>query len=407
MKTIYKVVKPIKRLTLSLAILLITRTYCFSQQNLKEGYIIDLNNDTIYGYIDYRGNIFNSSKCIFYNHLKSEPIIYKPREIISYRFLEGKYYISKLIKTISGDTTMFLEYLVKGITSLYYLNDRHGEHYFIEKDNEMIELTNKIFEVTAQNKVYYKESNKYKGVLIYAYSGTDAVIPYINDASFSRKSMIKLSKQYHDLVCKDQECIIYENKEPSIHFSAGPVFGFEYVRKKYEELIPRFHSFDSKSILLGVALNFKLLFINDKLNFEIKTFFEKCKFTGMTGFWGGSSNIYYRYSLEEDLLHFNFNFKYEYPRGNFRPTASLGPKIVFYVNQKSTYNKQNDFINHNYDLCGVGTIGLVNYLKKKSLFIDLYYMNGKGLLHGNSKLNLDSINIYNLSSFGIITGILF
>ena len=131
------------RVFLSLTIFLLTITSCFSQQNLMEGYVIELSNDTIYGYIDFRGDIYNSSKCVFFDQPGSESRIFYPGEIVAYRFPGSRYYISKSIKTISGDSTVFLEYLVNGITSLYYLKDNIGDHFFIERGNELYELTDR------------------------------------------------------------------------------------------------------------------------------------------------------------------------------------------------------------------------------------------------------------------------
>ncbi len=115
----------------SLLLVLILDCIFFSvlgQKNLKPGYVIDLKNDTLYGFIDNRGYIYNSEKCVFYGSLTSEPVIYLPGEIKGYRFPGSSFYISHSV--LLGDTVkeVFLEYIVKGIISLYYLKEPNKDH---------------------------------------------------------------------------------------------------------------------------------------------------------------------------------------------------------------------------------------------------------------------------------------
>ncbi len=96
------------------------------------------------------------------------------RILKAYRIENGNYYISKDVTIDSLKQKVFLEYLVKGIVDLYYLKDSQKEIYFLEKDNQMIPLSNDASIVTISSndgseKNYEKKSNQYKSVLTYLF----------------------------------------------------------------------------------------------------------------------------------------------------------------------------------------------------------------------------------------------
>ena len=68
-----------------------------AQSDFRNGYIIDNNNDTIHGLIDYKGNHANAKKCIFKKDNNSQNQIFTPEEIKGYRFTDSKYYVSKSV----------------------------------------------------------------------------------------------------------------------------------------------------------------------------------------------------------------------------------------------------------------------------------------------------------------------
>jgi len=183
----------------------------FSQSDFRKGYIIKTDNDTIYGLIDYRGEKANSEKCCFKLKESDEVTNYAPTEILSYRFIDDKYYISKEVIINNTPEIKFLEFLVNGIVDLYYMRDLNGIHYFIEKSgNGIIELKQTEYEVIVNNVRYIKTSKEYIGSLKHFLGDAPNLKNSINDISLSRRSLIKISENYHNQICKDNACIIYE-----------------------------------------------------------------------------------------------------------------------------------------------------------------------------------------------------
>ncbi len=209
-----------KRLIL-FAFLLSTRL-TNAQTDFRPGYIIKIPNDTIYGEIDSRGDLLMSKICKFKD---TEKILYKylPKDILAYRFMDSKYYISKIIK----GKGVFLEYLIKGKVNIYYMRDDNGDHYFIEKENmELIELPYKEkYKFIGDKEVFYK-SKKHIGFLNLYMQDADNLKKRIERIEKpEHQSLIKLAEDYHNIVCKDEQCIVYEKKFPFIKLSVEPFFG--------------------------------------------------------------------------------------------------------------------------------------------------------------------------------------
>jgi hypothetical protein len=69
----------------------------FSQILDVPGYIITLENDTIYGYFNNRSEARNFKRCEFSKSIKGEPVVYLSGFIKVYRVNDSKYYTSKIL----------------------------------------------------------------------------------------------------------------------------------------------------------------------------------------------------------------------------------------------------------------------------------------------------------------------
>ena len=69
-----------------------------SYYDFKNGYIITANQDTIYGYVNNNSYYDNSQFCEFKTSKNDSVIKYTPKELFGYRFIDGKFYISKKLR---------------------------------------------------------------------------------------------------------------------------------------------------------------------------------------------------------------------------------------------------------------------------------------------------------------------
>lgn len=193
-----------------------------AQTDFQPGYIIKNSGDTLFGQIDYRGDLMMSSKCKFKNF---ENIIneYSPNDIAAFRFIDSKYYVSREI----NNKKVFLEYLIKGKANIYYMRDEVGDHYYIDKEN--VRLTEIPFEEGikyVEHKRVFFETTRHMGILNY----------YMQDAPGFQKriqtikkpehqSLINLAEDYHNAICKEEKCIIYKKTLPLIKISIASFAG--------------------------------------------------------------------------------------------------------------------------------------------------------------------------------------
>lgn len=69
----------------------------YGQNDFFEGYIIKNNNDTVYGLIKLGGFVQNAKECVFKKDPYSKTTKYFPSDLLGYKFIKGKYFVSEMI----------------------------------------------------------------------------------------------------------------------------------------------------------------------------------------------------------------------------------------------------------------------------------------------------------------------
>jgi hypothetical protein len=211
-----------------------------AQKGYKPGYIITNNSDTLKGEIKLITNNQNSSVCHFKRENESKTLDYSPSDIKGYRIENSRLYVSKDILIDSFPKRVFLEYLVKGIADLYYYKESDREHFFIEKGGNLYALTNAEMIVSVMDtaatlrsgyheRTYAVNSEKYKGMLRYLFQDSPSTLQKIPATAFYYKSLIAITKDYHNSVCKDFKCIDF-TKSVNSNFSVEPFVGMIFTR---------------------------------------------------------------------------------------------------------------------------------------------------------------------------------
>jgi hypothetical protein len=269
----------------------------FSQTNFKPGYVLKNNGDTLFGEIDFRVDLLMSQMCKFRSGNKEITTFY-PGNIKGYRFIDGKFYISQEV----DGSLLFLEYLIKGTLSVFYVKDSKGERYYISKNEEIKELDNK--------KVKYK-SNRHKGILSYYMGDAPELTSNITKLNKpDHNNLIKLAEDYHNIVCKDDKCIIYEKKMPVFKVNIEPSIGV--VHYTYN---------NASRFEYGGYIYLWLPRANE--NFFLKT--------------GLTFHSFDKSQKEQVLSRIPLQFEYIYPSKNFRPKLSFGVNLVKYHSHSEGY----------------------------------------------------------------------
>jgi len=272
-----------------------------AQTDFRPGYVINNNGDTLNGEIDYRGDLLMSSICTFKNK-EGEIIKYYPDDITAFRFVDNKYYISREI----NDKKVFLEYLIKGKINVYYMRDNAGNHYYVDKtDIKLTELPYEEGVKYVDDKPVFYESKTHIRLLNYCMKDAPNIQSKINSIKKpEHKSLIRLAEEYHNAVCKDEQCIIYEKLVPLIKISpelAGGVIKYLNVEDLNEKLY----------INAGLIGHISMPRTSEKVFFRTGVLLSQLEFND-------EKSTFYKIPLQ---------LEYIYPRGIFRPRIAYGLNI--------------------------------------------------------------------------------
>jgi hypothetical protein len=207
-----------------LFVLVFSQVACFSQTQLSPGYIVNTENDTVFG----KGMIGKNHKFFWFQQDGMQDLHkFYPDEVRCIRFLTGKYYVPKKItysqvdyklfkKDIVNEKTeaFFFEYLLDGVVDLYMFNFNGFRKYYIEKSDMPIQELPFYEYILKVDDKYYKINNPVFKEFLKAYmqdspETCDKIDQFQN---LGPKSLIKLSEEYHYKVCKSYDCINYTKK---------------------------------------------------------------------------------------------------------------------------------------------------------------------------------------------------
>lgn len=376
-----------------------------AQSDFRDGYIIHNNNDTVNGFINYKGNKANAKKCIFREDMQSENQTFTPDEIKGYRFTDSKYYVSKIVNEGNKKEQVFLEYLIDGIVDIYYYRDEQGDHYFVDDGNDnLLELTTERKEVIVNNTRYINENKRYIGLLKSVFKDSPSIYQKVDNVDLNHKSLVTIAHDYHNEICIDEECIIYEKKIPKIKNAYGLIIGLnimsfiEIYDFPAELYYLRNNDFGYKILpSIGVYYKMNIPYINERLYIQYEGTYSRMRLTT------NSSIIepIYSWTIINDitLIQNVFNnvclVKYEFPNGKIKPTMHIGGFAGYYFKTDYERNREvifawgdtkskdqiNDspFEKFDYGInCGAGL--KIHYKNDKELFLDLRYQRGFGLL---------------------------
>jgi len=299
----------------------------FGQKAFKKGYIITNSYDTIHGIINLKSNYNNCKICEFKNNTDENQIIYTPQDIRGYRIEDTKFYISKDIIINNQKIKVFLEFLLDGIVDLYYFKGLYGEYFFIEKDSSLHQLSNNEIELFDNyDTKYVTNSNQYKGMLNYIFQETPKLsdkIPYIE---FTPTSLIKITKEYHNMVCDTYECVEYEKpNKPTFHIEL-----YSGVIDSRMGLKTSKNNAKNRNPYIGFCLKYTPDKRRHLWNFMIGINYSYNKFQDVynnveLSSLEGSYQLYTKYSI----IRLPMIVEYSFPTGKLQPLFSIEYNNIF------------------------------------------------------------------------------
>jgi hypothetical protein len=318
---------------LNLGILLIfLSTACFGQNDFRPGFIISNDHDTIQGYINLKSNITNCKSCEFRKDINGDTKQFLPDEIYGYRITDYKFYVSRQIEINDTKKDVFVEYLFMGRVDLFYYVDFDDDYYFISKDGVLYPLQNNKIQVTINNNVYEKRSNRYVGTLKMLFSDSPETLKEVDKVSFGYKPLINISKTYHNNVCKSQECSDF-TKSTKIKIILEPFAGYYNSWNKDLQDV----TLSSSGLYYGLNFRFLPFKVHSTWSFfaglaySSQSYHHEYPPTLLT------NNAVTRYESKINLIQVPLGLQYTFPVKSLQPYVSLSYMSVFLPNSTISY----------------------------------------------------------------------
>jgi hypothetical protein len=378
----------------------------FSQRDFKPGYIVTNKYDTVLGFIDDKSSTASLKSCLFKKKIDEETVEYFADDIVSYRYTNGRYFISYRIVDKKYADPVFFEYLLKGKIQIYRAKKLDkGSSFYVKKDSVLYELDNIERSYTDGNGSKFVSSNRYKGQLNYLMNDQPALKNQIDQISIlSSDRLIKLSKKYHSLSCPGEECIEYAKTDKSIKvkFGIGVVYGSPklYLR---EDAIPNdsyyLNKWDfNKNYFYNfrIPIDIQFISLSRKIGIQVSPGISKIHF-GSDEKWETSGyypNSFYRNAIDVDLVAIQLPicFKYTFQSSDWKvwPFFGIGYQFSYYLKKDidlyysleydnkflDTHSDKFEFSDFQDALFVTGGVDLPFLSKKVSVFVNYEFGDG-------------------------------
>ncbi|MFZ0282101.1 MAG: hypothetical protein WAL29_10650, partial [Bacteroidales bacterium] len=297
------------------------------------GYIVQNNNDTINGLINFEGSITNSSQCVFKLSNESDIQIFKPGEIKSFRFTDGKYFTSREILLDDQIKTVFLEWLIQGRASiLTYSKSLISIKYFLLLETDsLIELTNTLYDFNSNGISYKRNKREYVSTLKFYFRDCPPLQTQIESVPFEGKSLINITKKYHDRTCETGDCIIFEDRNRKLKYTLGISSNFHTNSLKLNNSRPEKVRV-SNTIGYGFAVNISNLpLLSPKFSADILFTYQNSLFRYDTSTF--SKTYINAHRIKDDkifelkYIRIPIQLTYRFSQKKLNPYVSLGINI--------------------------------------------------------------------------------
>lgn len=231
----------IKTLSFILLVTITKITYC--QSNYQKGYIIQLNGDTLSGFIDYHNWSINPKKISFTSKLKGEKTVFTPFNIKGFGVADEIYksaviafgplvdYQESSNDVAKGEIiadTVFLQTIVQGAKNLFYYNGKNGtEAFFINQNSEFKWLIYNKKLVQQYGKTGLYKNKKYREQLALYLQSCKTIQDKLGDTKYNSSSLTDVYNYYY--TCSGDK-IEFQKKKKIILSEIGVLAGLSSTK---------------------------------------------------------------------------------------------------------------------------------------------------------------------------------
>lgn len=327
----------------------------FAQQDFRPGYIVQ-NNDTLKGYVDYRGAVRSAKTTSFKASQNGAGQAYSPDQISAYGFVkENKVYETKTVPATEAqpEQVLFMQALVKGKASIYtYRDDSDRDHYYISQDGaNLVELVEQVYTRVDPNtgKRYRVVDKPYLGVIASAFFDCPALTEKrLENVMLRHSSLIKVATEYNQ--CLGSEQYMQQPQKGTITFSPLLFFSLPSLQTSGEHMYAQ-SSFRHTGLGVGagVAMEVSNPNMSEKLSLVAELLYAPYRFEGeIRNMYNTGRTTDYDLSFDLKYVKLPVQLRYTFPKGSIRPYANAGASFSYAVSSERVETRSSKFNNTNY-----------------------------------------------------------
>ena len=319
-----------------------------AQTNFRPGYVLPLAGDTLRGEVDLRDSRANSQRCRFRASPDAAVTTYSPAELRGYGLpAAAKRYRTLSVAASRAAQPYFLEVLVDGPASLYFLRDaqQHEFYYVASPKLPLTLLEHSFVQVVRDGHVYNEERSPFRNTLAIALAGCAPAQATLPRLLFQETSLRKVVQQYN--ACQGYQA----HQEQPTDAGGKAVFGvmagggsytLSYSGFPYRDATVTDHS---TGVVVGPTLRFSSGRLSQKLALVMALLYgaEKYEIDAPSQFTGAPSGSRTRSRFDLAYLRLPVMFRYTYPRGKVAPVAELGFTLAYALKTTNTVEQTNAY----------------------------------------------------------------
>ncbi|MEO7988493.1 MAG: hypothetical protein ABI663_03070 [Chryseolinea sp.] len=377
-------------------------TMACAQGDFIPGYVIDVKGDTIKGFIDDKDWVTNPSVINF--KISAEDVDSRKLTVNDIAVFKTKnsYYKSKVVSFEKGlihngqpeleHATVFLEVLVEGDISLYFLTESNDKvHFFIEKAGTIEELVKRKMMTITNGSKYFTTLDLYKGQLSLALKDCNTIDSKINSLSYSPAKMRALFQYYYNCKTTTPSYIKSPKQKGKIEF--GVMLGGAVNKLTFKSNSSTFDRVENAHLVapsfpIGVNLEFTLAKLNQKWAVNVESFYTAMNFKDG--------------DVEFDLAYIKVNamVRRYFVTGSFKPFVNVGLSHYFALKSEGIIYSGNPEYNE-LNKTGLGLTGGLG-VRKNKLSFEVRYEYADGVT-SMSTLKSYFNSVYILATYRLIS----
>ncbi|KUG06750.1 hypothetical protein ASU33_05305 [Solirubrum puertoriconensis] len=174
----------------------------WAQSGPQAGYVVPVAGDTIKGIIDLGRDQRNAQLCYFRPGKGAEEVIYNPRQLKAYGTSDIQFESHSLPKAVAAEDTLsraFLENVVRGPLSLYYMHNGEQERYFVAgyRPGELTELRIRTQQINRGAQSFLAVERGYRDTLANAVKTCPKASKQVPNLAFRMKDIERVVRAYN------------------------------------------------------------------------------------------------------------------------------------------------------------------------------------------------------------------